>query len=190
LRKDKPRGALVIYVCENELQMQKPIFLLGFMGSGKTYWGKRLAAALEVEFIDLDQYIEKEESKSVPEIFAGQGEAGFRALERAHLRSLADARGVISTGGGTPCFFDNLDWMKSVGTTLHLKVPLAVLCERLGRQRAKRPLLAQLDDAELPVFVEKMLLQRAPFYERADAAIDLLEDEKKMLEHLLAACTT
>jgi shikimate kinase len=166
--------------------MQKPIFLLGFMGSGKTFWGKRMAAALEVEFVDLDQHIEKEEGKSVREIFAEQGEAGFRALERGHLRSLAGARGVISTGGGTPCFFDNLDWMKSVGATIHLKVPLAVLCGRLTRQRAKRPLLAQLDDAELPVFVEKMLAQRAPFYERADATIELLEDEEKMLERLLA----
>lgn len=146
----------------------KPLFLVGFMGAGKTYRGQRLAAALDCSFLDMDEEIERQSGKSIPEIFAAVGEAGFREIERQVLHSEAVSQaGVVATGGGLPCFFDNMDWMKTHGQVIWLHVPPAVLAARLKPEKTKRPLIAQVPDEELEAFIEKLLIQRRPYYEQA-----------------------
>jgi len=148
--------------------MAAHIFLLGFMGSGKTYLGERLAVQLGRPFVDLDRLIEAGEGKTVPDIFAEKGEAAFRDLERQYLHSLENqAPAVVATGGGTPCFFDNMDWMNAHGTTVFLETPVETLYKRLRHERASRPLLAGLSEAELWVFIEKKLGEREGWYRRA-----------------------
>jgi shikimate kinase len=152
----------------------KPLFLVGFMGAGKTYRGQRLAAALDRSFLDMDEEIVRQSGKTIPEIFAESGEAGFRAIERQVLRSEAVLQaGVVATGGGLPCFFDNMDWMKARGQVIWLDVPPAVLAERLRPEKAKRPLLAEVPDEDLESFIEKLLEQRRPYYEQANLVLTM-----------------
>ncbi len=149
--------------------MTAHIFLLGFMGSGKTYLGERLAERLGWPFFDLDRLLEAGEGKTITTIFAEKGEAAFRDLEREYLHTLGNqAPAVVATGGGTPCFFDNMNWMKAHGMTIYLKAPVEMLYERLHRERAGRPLLAGLSDGELRDFIEKKLGEREEWYRRAE----------------------
>ena len=114
------------------------------MGSGKTTVGKQLARALRFDFFDLDEVIEKAENRSIPEIFAREGESSFRGLERKYLRQLIDTKAnmVLSTGGGTPCFYDNHMIMKKEGITVYLKMDVATLVHRLSNAKEERPLVA------------------------------------------------
>lgn len=146
----------------------KPLFIIGYMGCGKTTFGKALAAATGLRFIDLDFYIEQRFHASVREIFASAGEAGFRNKEREMLHETAEFSDcIISCGGGTPCFFDNIDFMNSRGTTLWLKAPAEVLFARLVRKRDKRPLLADKSDDEIRLTIASQLEARTPFYSKA-----------------------
>ena len=95
--------------------MPKPIFLIGYMGSGKTTLGKKLATKLELPFIDTDEEIVKQIGMSITEYFSQHGEDAFRTLEREQLRKFAENAAVISTGGGAPCFFDNMEWIRANG---------------------------------------------------------------------------
>lgn len=148
--------------------MTRHLFLIGFMGSGKSYLGEQLAKRLRCPFFDLDRIIEEGEGNTVANIFAASGEAGFRLLERAYLHKLAyQTPAVVATGGGTPCFFDNMDWMNAQGVTVYLETPLALLLERLRGQRAARPLLAGLDDAKLSDHIESLLAKRTIYYKQA-----------------------
>lgn len=118
------------------------IFLTGYMGAGKTTLGKAFARKLNIPFIDLDWYIEERFHKTVQELFAERGENGFREIERNMLHEVGDFEDVlIAAGGGTPCFFDNMDYMNSVGDTVFLDVNPEVLFRRLKIAKAKRPLL-------------------------------------------------
>ena len=168
--------------------MTRHIFLIGFMGSGKTYWGKRLAEKLGCLFVDLDETIETNERKTIAEIFAVAGENGFRILERDCLRRLAAMPpAVVATGGGTPCFFDNMDWMNAHGTTVFLKTPVPVLAARLRADPGVRPLLANVPDDQLENHIAHLLEQRAPYYLMAKAIAesdDLVRVEE--LERLFA----
>ena len=166
--------------------MEQVIFLVGFMGSGKTYWGRRLADALDYQFIDLDHFIENKEGALVSEIFATRGEAAFRELERDYLRQLPKQDGpmVVATGGGAPCFFDNMDWMNRSGETIWLNVPVKVLAARLWAGRAKRPLLADLQLPYFEDFIQEKLNSRIPFYARATRIVEWEEDETVYLELL------
>ena len=138
------------------------------MGSGKSFWGRRLAERMDMPMIDLDTLIEQEEERSIPEIFATSGEAYFRRWEASYLRQTADIpRLILSTGGGTPCFSGNMDWMNATGLTIYLKVSAEDLFERLSRGRAGRPLIKDLNDRELRVFIEQKLAEREPFYQQA-----------------------
>lgn len=138
------------------------------MGCGKSHLGQRLAAQLGRSFFDLDQVVEDGEGKSIPTIFAELGEPGFRALEQKYLHTIENqAPAVVATGGGTPCFFDNMVWMNAHGTTVYLETPVETLYERLRRDRAGRPLLAGLSDAELRIFIETKLKEREPWYRQA-----------------------
>ena len=159
------------------------IFLIGYMGAGKTTLGRALAKELNIQFIDLDSYIEERLCKSVSQIFAEKGEAGFRDIERRMLHEAGEFENVIiSTGGGTPCFFDNIEYMNEQGTTVFLDVPVERLFIRLSIARKKRPLIMEKNDEELHNFITEQLAKRLPHYSKAKQKFiaDQLEDVKQI----------
>ncbi|RAJ02297.1 shikimate kinase [Chitinophaga skermanii] len=158
-------------------QQHKRIFLLGFMGAGKTYWGKQLAEHLHLPFFDIDEVIVEEEGMPVSDIFAEKGEDYFRNRESEVLKRISQEEDefLISCGGGTPCFLDNMDWMNDQGTTVWLNPSIPTMVERLQRKKYKRPLIQDLSDEDLSAFVEKKLLERAPFYQLSQRVITLDE---------------
>lgn len=151
------------------------------MGSGKSTMGRLVAAATGKDFIDLDLYIENRFRKSVSELFAERGEDGFRNLEREMLREVSGMEDVIiACGGGTPCFFDNMEIINGSGISVWLEAPVAVLHSRLLRGQYKRPLIAGLNPDELSSFIEKGLKNREPHYSKAQHRFNtaLLETEQ------------
>lgn len=171
---------------QNDMQTRTHIFLLGFMGAGKSYWGARLAQAKGLPFLDLDELISEQEGRSIAQLFAKIGESGFRMLERATLQKLeAHAPSVIATGGGTPCFFDNMEWMNAHGTTLFLDTSAAILAERLKHELGVRPLLASIKQADLQTFIQGKILEREPFYQKATVVLEQLERDENFLAKLL-----
>ena len=155
------------------------LLLIGFMAAGKTTLGKALARDLGLHFIDLDHYIEKRYCKTIAQLFAEKGEEGFRDIERRMLHEVGEFEDVIiSTGGGTPCFFDNIEYMNAQGTTVYLDVPVERLFIRLCIARSKRPLIKDKNDDELMAFIVEQLEKRAPHYSRAQHSFraDKLED--------------
>ncbi|MDR2948798.1 MAG: shikimate kinase [Dysgonomonas sp.] len=146
----------------------KRIFLIGYMGAGKTTAGRELAKELDLDFIDLDHFIQARYQKSVGQIFEETGESEFRNIERNMLREVGEFEDVvISTGGGTPCFFDNLEYMNQAGTTVYLKATPEALSSRLNTCKEKRPLIRDKDEEELYQFVVDNLAKREPFYSKA-----------------------
>ena len=144
------------------------IFLIGYMGAGKTTLGKAFARAMGLSFVDLDWYIEERFHKTVGQIFSERGEDGFRELEKRMLHEAGDFEDVvISVGGGTPCFFDNMDYMNQVGETVFLDVDIKVLFRRLKVAKQQRPLLADKTDEELTAFITEALRKRLPHYTKA-----------------------
>ena len=144
------------------------IFLLGFMGTGKTYWGRLWAAQQNLHFFDLDTEIEKHTGLTIPQIFEQHGEAYFREQERERLRSFEkEDEFILSTGGGTPCFYNNLQWMNENGLTIYLDTPLALLKERLIKEKMHRPLIKQLDEQGIEHFIETSIRKRKEYYSRA-----------------------
>jgi shikimate kinase len=140
-------------------------FLNGFMGSGKSYWGRRWAKAFDLEFCDLDDVIESREGITIREIFASKGEPAFRRIERETLKTLlGKSNAIIATGGGTPCFHDNLKRMNRAGVTIWLKTPLDLMVGRLLPEREHRPVIAHTNEETLPGFITAKLAERAPFY--------------------------
>jgi shikimate kinase len=150
------------------------IFLIGFMGSGKTHWGKQLATHLKIPYYDLDDVISSKEKKSVSQIFAESGEESFRLKEREVLESLIDENEtmVLSTGGGTPCFFNNIETMKKYGVVVWLNTHIEVLLSRLKNEKATRPLIKNVPDANMRSYIVRKLNERRIYYEQADAIID------------------
>lgn len=159
------------------------IFLTGYMGAGKTTLGKAFAQKLQIPFIDLDWYIEERFHKTVGELFTERGEAGFRELERKMLHEVAEFENVvISTGGGAPCFFDNMEFMNNAGQTVFLNVHPDVLFRRLRVAKQQRPILQGKEDDELKAFIIQTLEKRAPFYTQARYTFnaDELEDRHQI----------
>ena len=149
------------------------IFLTGYMGAGKTTLGKAFARELNVPFIDLDWYIEERFHKSIRELFAERGEASFRELERSMLHEVSEFEDVIvSTGGGTPCFFVFLVYMNRHGQTVFLDVHPDILFNRLRVATRQRPILQGKTDEELRSFIVEALDKRAPFYSQARYRFD------------------
>src|SRR3954470_15407322 len=141
------------------------LFLLGMMGSGKSYWAQRVAENTSMEWIDLDQQIEKATSMTIREIFSTSGENFFREKERDALRELSKYNNIIiATGGGAPCFHDNMRWMNEHGITIWLDEPINILAERLKKEKEPRPLIKDLYDEELHEFLSRKLAERSPFY--------------------------
>jgi len=155
------------------------IFLIGYMGCGKTTLGKHLAEQTGFVFLDLDAYIEQKHLKTVAAIFSEMGQDAFREIEREALVEVADFENVvIATGGGAPCFFDNIDVMNNVGLTVYIKMTSAQLAFRLEHSRAgKRPLIAGKTGDELRQFIEDGLRQREQFYLQAKLIFDGSDDE-------------
>ncbi len=149
------------------------IFLIGFMGAGKTTLGSFLSKEYGYSFIDLDHYIEKRYFKSISQLFALHGEEGFRLLEQKILHEVAEIeKVVVATGGGTPCFFDNMECMLSKGVTVFIDVPTDELLIRLEKAKSKRPLLKDKNKEEIRAFIEESMLKRRSFYEKADLTIE------------------
>ena len=148
------------------------IFLIGFMGSGKTYWGRIWAEANGYAFIDLDEVIETAAGRTIAAIFDKNEEVYFRELEAEKLRSLDLQKDtIIACGGGTPCFHNNMEWMDTQGTTVYLKSSSSQVLERVKAEKAKRPLLKKVNPAELLFFIEQKLKEREPFYLQAKIII-------------------
>ena len=159
------------------------IFLIGYMGAGKTTLGKAFARAMGLTFVDLDWYIEERYHKTVRQIFEERGEDGFRELEKRMLHETGEFEDVvISVGGGTPCFFDNMDYMNAVGETVFLDVDVKVLFRRLKVAKQQRPLLANKTDEELMTFIVEALQKRLPFYSKAKYVFngERLEDRRQI----------
>lgn len=150
------------------------IFLIGFMGSGKTHWAKRLADRLKLPVFDLDLEIIQREKRNIPEIFSTSGEEYFRVTERTILEDLIDknASMVVSCGGGTPCFLNNIELMKKYGTVVWLNTHVDVLLQRLLKEKAQRPLLKNVDDNDLKSYIVRKLNERRMYYQQADVTID------------------
>ena len=159
------------------------IFLTGYMGAGKTTLGKAFARKLNLPFVDLDWYMEERFHKTVGELFVERGEAGFRELEKNMLHEVGAFEDVvISTGGGAPCFFDNMDFMNRNGKTVFLNVHPDVLFRRLRVAKQQRPILQGKQEDELKEFIIRALEKRTPFYSQAQYVFnaDELEDRSQI----------
>ncbi|MEO5999873.1 MAG: shikimate kinase [Chitinophagaceae bacterium] len=150
------------------------IFLIGFMGSGKSHWGPQLSAKVGLPFFDLDTVIVEKEKKQITEIFAEKGEEYFRYLEKAVLEELVENNNefIISCGGGTPCFFNNIRFMKNKGTVIWLNTQADVLVNRLLKEKTSRPVLKDIADEELKPYILKKILGRKLYYEQADIIVN------------------
>ena len=161
------------------------VFLLGFMGSGKSFYAKGMSEHLHVPFVDLDQFIEEDQSMTIGEIFEKLGESAFRTLESVAIKQVYadilarstktkhknDILGIISCGGGTPCFNDNMDWMNQHGLTVWINPAEEIILERLMKERKTRPLVAALTEDALKDFIHRTLMERKSYYEKAQTVI-------------------
>ena len=151
------------------------LFIIGLPGSGKSTLGKQLARQLDVSFLDLDEIIEQNAGQPIRDIFAQQGEDTFRKLEQQALHCAIKQHKtfVMATGGGAPCFFDNMDQMNQSGTTLYLEVPVPVIVQRMqGNQITDRPLLQELSQNQLVEEYTAKFEKRLPVYQQAHITIN------------------
>ena len=150
------------------------IILIGYMGAGKTTIGKTLAKQLGVPFYDLDWYIETRMRKKVKQIFDERGEEGFRIIEKNMLHEAAEFENVVlACGGGTPCFFDNMEYMNSLAETVYLKASPEVLAMHLRMGKIERPLIKGKTEEELLLYIKDSLKEREPFYTKAKHILDV-----------------
>ena len=159
------------------------IIIIGYMGAGKTTVGKALARTLKLPFYDLDWYIEGRMRKTVAQLFAERGEEGFRQVERNMLHEVAEFEDVvISCGGGTPCFFDNMEYLNAQGETIYLKGTPEILFQHLLMAKGKRPLLEGKSPDEIKEYIKSSLETREPFYSKAKHIynIELLGNGEKI----------
>jgi shikimate kinase len=150
------------------------VFIVGYMGAGKSSGGARLATALGWPFADTDQVLAEAQGRGIGSLFDSMGESAFRSAEGEVLRRLCSAPGrmVVATGGGTPCFGDHMEFMLDRGTVVYFKVGQEALLERLRANRKNRPLIAGLSGRELSDFVSAHLEEREPMYRRAHIIVD------------------
>jgi shikimate kinase len=145
------------------------LILIGMPGAGKTHWAQVWGQASGINVLDLDAEIERTTGTSIPHLFAAQGEAGFRKIEHQVLLQVLSQPGnfILATGGGTPCFENNLPLLLQSGHVVYLNVPVPELVQRIRAQKQQRPLLAQLSDTALTARLEQLLAQRGFFYRQA-----------------------
>jgi shikimate kinase len=161
----------------------KKIVLIGYMGVGKTFLGKKMSKVIEMPYYDLDDLIEKEVGMSVQEIFKIKGEIFFRRIERKVLEEKLSSKDsfVLGTGGGTPCYYDNYKLLEQDKiSSVYLKASISTLAERLKNEKETRPLLKQLSDLELTEFIGKHLFERSYYYGKANFTVEV--DEKPAAE--------
>lgn len=153
---------------------QRTVFLIGFMGSGKTTTGKKLAAKLGLLFVDLDaEIVRQSEYKSIAEMETARGMDYFREAERDVLQRMDIEGKLVSTGGGAPCYFNNLEWMKSRGVVVYLDMDEKSIYNRLKQTNlGERPLLKGMNDEQLREFITTKMQERRPFYEQADVVFN------------------
>ncbi len=167
----------------------KKIFLIGYMGCGKSSLGRKLAKAGGMEFMDMDYIIEQREGASISDIFHYQGEEYFRDAERALIEELGTAEGdmVISTGGGAPAWQNNMELMNSLGATIYLRRTAQQIASRLSPHgRQKRPKLRGLNDEELVAFMTTNMAEREPFYSKAKYCVDCAErSDAELIDYIL-----
>jgi shikimate kinase len=166
------------------------IFLVGYMGCGKSRWGKMIASHYGLQFIDLDTHIEEREEMTIPEIFAKHKEEGFREREHEALKSITDIDNVIvATGGGVPCFNNNMQEMNRLGETIYIEGTPELLRDRITSSKTERPLVKNLSQDELLAYIQNHLESRKLFYEQANYKIvsgDLeLEDIIQLVEPII-----
>lgn len=156
-------------------------FLTGYMGSGKSTVGEKLAAKLKYDFIDLDKLIESDYKQSIPEIFATKGEKEFRVMEHNTLKRVIEKNNVVvACGGGTPCYYDNMELMSNNGVTVYIKMSVDALVDRLTNAKEKRPLIENKTAPELRSFIKRQLEKREDIYHKAQYTVkgkDLNVDE-------------
>lgn len=146
----------------------KRVIIVGYMGVGKTTVGKGLAKLLNLDFIDLDKYIQNKYRKTIGELFREKGEEGFRKIEQQMLHEVVEFENIVlSTGGGAPCFFDNMDVMNRAGTTVYISATPQELAARLSASKTERPLIAGKSPDELIQFITKHLAERECYYKKA-----------------------
>jgi len=160
------------------------IFLIGFMGSGKSHWGRQLSEKLQLPFFDLDEQIEQQEGKTVLELFNEKGEENFRLLEKDFLHIITESHDsfIMACGGGTPCYYNSLDYMKQAGTVVWINTSLDVLYQRLRQEKENRPLIKNLPDEQLRSFILKKYADRKIYYDQADVHVD---EEPLQLDQLI-----
>jgi len=164
------------------------VYLIGFMGAGKTTYGKAASRKAGWDFRDLDILIEQQEGDTIPHIFQKQGEQYFRYLERQVLEStlcLPAGPYLIACGGGTPCYHDNMAWMNQHGITVYLQTPVEILTGRLRQMRAQRPMLSHIPDENLNAYIQNLLEVREKFYLQATYILDGHKLNEKHLAQLL-----
>jgi len=165
------------------------IYLVGFMGSGKSSLGQVAAETLDVPFYDTDRVLEAQTGLSISEIFNNHGETAFRQLESDLLRREGlEPVAILATGGGLPCYYDNMSWMNNHGVTIYLEWPDELITRRLLQLKEDRPLLAGLDDEAATSVIAPLLLQRKPIYEQAAILIEMTGVFEVDLARLIRAC--
>lgn len=166
--------------------MQNLIFLIGFMGSGKSTIGKKMARELGYSFLDLDTMIENKFRITIPSIFSRFDEDAFRKIEHETLKQTFDVKDhVIATGGGTPCFYNNMDLINKNGISIYLKMLPESLHVRLEQSKKKRPLIEQNQPDKILEYIEQQLWKRKFFYEKANYTVDGEKIEASQLADLL-----
>lgn len=150
------------------------IFFIGFMGSGKTHWGKQISEKLKLPFFDLDEQIVSDKGKSIADIFAEEGEEHFRLIEKDILHIITESHDsfVMACGGGTPCYFSNIEYMNQAGTTIWINTPIDILFDRLIKEKQHRPLIRNISDDQLKSFIIKKFADRKIYFEQANIVID------------------
>jgi len=163
------------------------LYLLGYMYSGKTTVGRQLAQRLGCRFVDLDQLFEEHYHTSIPLFFNRYGEGAFRKLEQQMLHSTESMDDVvISTGGGTPCYFDNMQWINAHGVSVYLKVSIEKIIQRARTSKKQRPVLTNKNSEELHTFIQSQLGQRLPHYSQAHIIFSADEPDLTALQTLIA----
>lgn len=166
------------------------IYLIGFMGAGKTHWGRILSNKLNLPFSDLDELVIEREQRTINEIFEQDGEEYFRTVERDVLHCFSEENEslLLSCGGGAPCFFNNIEYMNKMGITVWINTPVEILLGRLRKGKDKRPLLKDLNDEQLKAYIVKKNADRRIYYEQASVIVDdhVIEIEK-LIKQILHA---
>lgn len=163
------------------------IYLIGYMGCGKSTLGRRLSEYLDLQFVDMDHYIEMRNLKTIPQIFAEEGESEFRNKERKALEELSEFTDtIIATGGGAPCFFDNINLMNDTGKTIYININPSILADRLLKSKTERPLIKGKSKDELVAFIDETLKKRNQFYKQAKFEITEPDIDLQVVKEMIS----